>query len=335
MLHIYILGRFSVEAEGRPGALAEGGKVQSLLCYLLVHRDHSHSRELLASRFWDDATTTASKKHLRQALWQLQTALGDQALPAPARVLLVEPDWVRINPEASIWLDTLIFERAYASVQDRPGESFDDVQAEEIRQALALYRGDLLEGCYDDWCLYERERLQNMMLMLLDKLMGHCEARHRYELGIEYGERILRYDHASERTYRRLMRLHYLNGDRTAALRQYERCRHALRAELSLDPAAPTTRLHEQIRADQIDSVQPPIPFVHTAVPLPPASPARQAIGSQYAPLDAPRGEPPTGAEQAARGPDINAQLETSLLALQQQVSSTLHVLRNARTPNR
>lgn len=98
-----------------------------------------------------------------------------------------------------------------------------------IQNAVQLYQGPLLEGWYQDWCLYERERLQSMYLAMLDELMGYCEVRHDYETGLLYGMGIMSYDWARERTHRRLMRLHYLNGDRAAALRQYEQCAVALK----------------------------------------------------------------------------------------------------------
>ena len=43
----------------------------------------------------------------------------------------------------------------------------------------SVYRGDLLEGCYQDWCLFERERLQNAYLAMLDKLMVRCHGDRR------------------------------------------------------------------------------------------------------------------------------------------------------------
>ncbi|NIN69138.1 MAG: hypothetical protein GTO63_31510, partial [Anaerolineae bacterium] len=82
-------------------------------------------------------------------------------------------------------------------------------------------------------CLYERERLQNMYLAILDKLVSYSEVQGAYEAGLGYGSRILSYDGARERTHRRLMRLYYLAGDRTAALRQYDSCVEALRRELA------------------------------------------------------------------------------------------------------
>ncbi|MCA9875114.1 MAG: bacterial transcriptional activator domain-containing protein, partial [Anaerolineales bacterium] len=111
---------------------------------------------------------------------------------------------------------------------------------------------DLLEGWYQDWCLFERERYQQMLLLMLDKLMAHCESCGAYEAGIVYGMQILRYDLARERTYRQLMRLFYLAGDRTGALRQYERCTAVLRNELGVKPSTSTEQLRAQVEADDM-----------------------------------------------------------------------------------
>jgi hypothetical protein len=51
-----------------------------------------------------------------------------------------------------------------------------------------------------------------------------------------------------EETHRQLMRLYVLNGERSAALSQYESCRRLLQQELAVEPGAETTTLYEQIR---------------------------------------------------------------------------------------
>jgi DNA-binding SARP family transcriptional activator len=124
-----------------------------------------------------------------------------------------------------------------------------------MRAAIQLYDGDLLEGWYQDWCLAARERIQAKYLALLDKLMAASEHRGHYEAGILYGARILEIDRAREATHQRLMRLHYLSGDRTGALRQFARCRDALRDDLAVDPSRKTIALHEAIRHDRVDGL--------------------------------------------------------------------------------
>ena len=252
VLHIRLFGKFEVWCGQRTLANLDIRKVQDLFCYLLLHRDRPHPRETLADLLWNNNTTTQSKKYLRKALWQLRAALGSHT-ESHSRVLLVEPDWVQLNPQADFWLDVAVFEQAFTLVQGVPGKELDFQRALTLLSAVGLYRGGLLEGCYQDWCLYERERFQHMYLVMLEKLMGCCEAHHDYEAGLVCGTRILRYDRARERTHRRLMRLHYLAGDRTAALRQYEQCVAALDKELDVRPGKRTRALYDEIRADQLD----------------------------------------------------------------------------------
>jgi hypothetical protein len=45
-----------------------------------------------------------------------------------------------------------------------------------------------------------------------------------------------------------MMRLHWLAGDRTAAIRQFDRCVAYLRTELGVEPAESTLALYERIR---------------------------------------------------------------------------------------
>ncbi len=252
-LRIHLFGKFCARRNEQVLDGFDARKVQELFCYLLLHRDHSLPRETLASLLWPDTTTTLSKKNLRQALWQLQSALGSQNERVNDRVLLVEPDWVQLNSEANLWLDVAAFERAYNLELKTFGQELDSSTAQLLRDTVQLYQGPLLEGWYQDWCLLERERLQSMYLAMLDKLMSYCEVHHDYETGLLYGMRIMCYDRARERTHRRMMRLYYLTGDRAEALRQYERCAAALEEELGVSPSKSTLTLYRQIQADQLD----------------------------------------------------------------------------------
>jgi DNA-binding SARP family transcriptional activator len=229
-------------------------KVQELFTYLLLHRERPVSREAVAALLWRDVFNAQPKKNLRQALWQLQAVVDAQLDRDEPQVLVVEADWVHVNPASGFWLDVAVFEDAVDASAGVSGDRLDAVHAEALIAAANVYRGDLLEGCYQDWCLFERERLQNAYLATLDKLMVRCMATGAYEAGIAYGERVLRIDRAHERTHRRLMRMRYLDGDRTAALAQYERCQAALRDELAVSPAHVTTSLLEQIRADRLEA---------------------------------------------------------------------------------
>jgi DNA-binding SARP family transcriptional activator len=111
--------------------------------------------------------------------------------------------------------------------------------------------------------------------MVLDKLMSWCVVHHAYEAGLAYGHQVLRYERARECTHRRLMRLYYLAGDRTAALRQYARCVAALDEELEVKPAKRTVELYNQICADEMDAIANLIPPQATGAERPTALPSQ------------------------------------------------------------
>jgi DNA-binding SARP family transcriptional activator len=188
---------------------------------------------------------------LRQAIWHLQTALKSRNAAAVDQILEVEDNWVQLNTTNQIWLDVAVLEDTFAALKDKPGWALNAEEKDRLQVAVQVYEGELLEGSYQDWCLFERERLQNIYLAMLYKLMRYCEAHYEYEAGQIFGTRILNYDRASERTHQRLMQLQYMAGDRTAALRQYERCVAALDEDLGVKPDKRTVALYEKIRSGE------------------------------------------------------------------------------------
>lgn len=244
-----LFGRLTATAPaGAPVAL-RGRRLQELLGYILIFRDSPHHREVLSDSLWgEEPHAPLPKKQLRQALWQLQLAL--RQTPGRPPLLKTAAEWIELDDASDVWTDVGAVEHQFERVQGRSGEDLDQDEAQRLRAAIDLYRGDLLEGCYQNWCVYERERLKTIWLALLEKLLGHCETHGLPEEGLVYGERLLSQDAAHEPTHRRMMRLHWIAGDRVRALRQFHRCTTALRDELGVGPSATTTALFEQIRAD-------------------------------------------------------------------------------------
>lgn len=214
---------------------------------MLLHRDRPIFRESLSCLLWVDLDYIRSRKNLRQALWEIQTAIGSTA----TSLLEITSYTVTLRSTAALWLDVAKFEAAVKAMRGIPAHQLSARNAEIADRAIELYRGSLLGELGFDWCIVEREWPQSEYITLLDKLMAYCEANQKYELGVEYGERILRCDWARECTHRRLMYLHYLMGNRTDALRQFARCVAALDEELAVLPAGSTAQPYEQIRADR------------------------------------------------------------------------------------
>src|SRR5215212_11434025 len=127
----------------------DSARAESLLAYLLLHRDAPQPRQHLAFLLWPDSAEPQARTNLRHLLHTLR-----HALPDPDRLLEVTPRTLRWRPDAPLWLDVSAFEAAVTS-----GMRTTDEELAALRVAASLYRGDLLEGSYDEWVLTERERL--------------------------------------------------------------------------------------------------------------------------------------------------------------------------------
>ncbi len=257
MLELQLFGPSQASYCNRPLPGFPNRQSYLLLCYLLLNRHHSHHRERLAAFFWNEYPTAVSRKYLRNALWQLRQAL--QLVGASAdEYLLISDDSVSFLTSSRYWLDVEVFEATVTRCQDLSGYELTPEQAAHLEEATDLYTGDLLEGIYEDWCLYDRERLSLLYLNALSKLIAFHEVNGAYERGLTYGARILARDHTREKVHRQMMRLYWLLGDRNAALAQYKRCAQILREELGIPPMKETRLLYEQMLHSQFDPTGQP-----------------------------------------------------------------------------
>jgi DNA-binding SARP family transcriptional activator len=252
MLELRLFGTGRARYFDRPLAGFPNQRPCLLLCYLLLNRHYTHNRERLAALFWGDYPTQCSRKYLRNALWRLRRAL--QSVGAlPGEYLSVSDDTVSFLASSRYYLDVEVFETTIARYQDLSGQELAPEQAACLEEAVDLYVGDLLEGVYDDWCLYDRERLSLLYVNTLGKLMIFHGVNGTYERGLAYGERILACDSMHEKVHRQMMWLYWLAGDRNAALAQYKRCVQIL-GEEDVPPMEQTRLLYEQMVRDQFDS---------------------------------------------------------------------------------
>jgi DNA-binding SARP family transcriptional activator len=252
MLRVSLFGAGQASYAARPLAGFPNQQRFRLFCYLLLNRDHPQSRERLAALFWSDYSTATSRTYLRHTLWRLRQAL--QSVDSCAdEYLSITDDTVAFVSTGSFDLDIERFEVAVARHLDIPEDQLSAEQVTQLEAATDLYTGDLLEGIYDDWCLYDRERFRLMYLNTLSKLLGFHERNGTYERGLDCAMRILARDPTRERVHRQVMRLYWLSGNQHEAIAQYKLCAQILRQEFGIPPMAKTRLLHQQMVRNQYD----------------------------------------------------------------------------------
>jgi tetratricopeptide (TPR) repeat protein len=153
-------------------------------------------------------------------------------------MLEVTPQTLQWRRGEPCWVDVAEFKSA---VEEADGaEAGSDGMVAALRTAAALYAGDLLEGCYDEWLIDERERLRDRYFSVLHRLTSTLADRAEYVDAIRLGRELARREPLHEDTYRFLMRVHEAADDRAGAVRVYHECAAMLQRELGVEPSAAT-----------------------------------------------------------------------------------------------
>jgi DNA-binding SARP family transcriptional activator len=218
-----LLGGWQLVCSGMTLHLPVSG--QRLLAYLCLHGRSSRSR--LAGTLWPEASERHAYGSLRSALWRVQKS--------SAGVLVSSGDQLALDASVGVDVRDLLQEirRLLDGVTPPSGSGFP----------RHLLDGELLPGWYDDWVLFERERLRQLRLHALETLALTLAGDGRFAAAVEAGLAAVRTEPLRESAHRAVVRVHLAEGNVTEALRQYELCRRLFRAELDLEPSALLTDL--------------------------------------------------------------------------------------------
>lgn len=229
LLRISLFGRQEVwrGSESLPPLATQ--KTQSLLAYLIIHRNQSHSRQKLATLFWGDYDEPRALHSLATALWRIRKQLGEE-------FLMTDAEAVQFNPLFPYWLDVAEFEERLLGAK-MDAKRLNNASVTQLTEAVELYRGDFLEGLYEDWCLDERYRLEWLYLQALRKLIDWHEQQGSAPALLAYAQSYLAHDPLDEKVHLSAMRAYMQQGDLLAARRQWQRCCETRLAELHLLPS--------------------------------------------------------------------------------------------------
>jgi DNA-binding SARP family transcriptional activator len=212
---------------------------QALLAYLALRPGRAHSRERIAALLWDQVPEARARQNLRQALSELRRVLKGSS------ALTITRDAVALRQE-HVDADVTAFARLLA-----------EKGADALERALALYRGELLEGleleepAFEEWLRAERERLRALAAEGFAKLLDRRLQADAHDEALRVAKQLAELEPFHEPAHRALMRLYCRLGSRAAALRQYQVCVQVLRRELGAEPEEETRRLYEEIVAQQ------------------------------------------------------------------------------------
>jgi len=246
-LSLNLLGTPQAQLADKPLVNFISRKVEATLYYLVVTRQ-THTRTHLAALFWPEDDEKTSRKNMRDVIFHLRKMVGEH--------LLITRTTLAFNVNAPYELDVDLLETAVSN------------KSTDLHRAVAAYRNDFLTGFYvndapefDNWTVTQSIHWRNLFMQGLNLLTTHYLEQHQYTEGLAITARLLRAEPWSEQTYQQRMLLFAYNGQRSDALKTYQKCRQVLDEAFGISPMIETTALYDRIRAEEQDGNE-------TAAPL-------------------------------------------------------------------
>ena len=208
----------------------------ALLAYLAAAAPRRfHRRDTLLGLFWPELDQDHARVALRKAVHYLRRALGPE--------VIVRRGEEEIGlAEKRIWCDAATFEQAADSGR--------------YCEALALYRGELLEGffisraaAFERWVDAARARLREKAAAAARNAAELSEMAGDVQEAIRWARRELSLSPCDECAVRRLISLLDRVGDRAGAIRAGDEFARQLAKEYGCEPSTATKDLVEAVRA--------------------------------------------------------------------------------------
>jgi predicted ATPase/DNA-binding SARP family transcriptional activator len=231
LLKIRLFRELEITLNDEPLTPPHVQKAQWLLAVLALRQGHEVPRDWLAGLLWPDSDEKA-RRNLRQCLTDhLRPSLGAVAYvlrsPSPSTLML---------DEADVWVDVLVFDNA-----------LKEGDPATLKQALALYRGPLLENLDNEWINLQRAERAESYLFALETVAKHAQSEDNSAEAVRLLRLVISVDPFRESAYCTLMQALAERGDQAGITRVYRDLRLQLHQELNLAPSTETTTLYRSL----------------------------------------------------------------------------------------
>lgn len=250
-LRIRLFGQFSVERGETHISEADWKrrKVKTLFKFLMAHHPRPVHREIILETLWGELDFQKAYQNFKVTLGQLRRALEpDLRHGADSSYVIYREEQCSLCL-GGCCIDTEEFEEALTKALTAEKHCVCEEAITMYQAAIELYTGDYLEDeIYSEWASYPRTYYRAQFETALLKLAHAQMQQKQYTESVAAYQRLLRLNYCNEEAHRGLMLAYARNGNRGAALKQYQICATILYAELDAKPSHDTVALYQKIQ---------------------------------------------------------------------------------------
>ena len=188
-------------------------RARDILCFIASRRHHRAPKDTIIDTFWTEDNIETIEKNFHPTVSHIRKALNSNQ-PLKQNFILYRDGDYQLNPEFSYRIDTDTFERLISDGETARRERDYARCIDCYEEAVALYRGEFMQGTYEPWVDEQRSYYREQYLRMLESLAarGRKEGRNG-RARWTWRKRILREDPFREDIHCMLMRAHAAAGE--------------------------------------------------------------------------------------------------------------------------
>lgn len=221
-------------------------RARDILCFVAARPYLRAPKDLLVDTFWGEEDFAVVQKNFHPTVSYIRKALNSEQ-PLKLNFLVYRDGEYMLTPEHTYRVDVHEFDRLLAEAETARRAGHGDAHLARLEDAVALYRGEFMAGCYDEWVESPRAYYRQQYLRAAETLATSAQERGDWARSLDLADRILREDSFREDVHCLAMRAHAALGNRGAVKEQFETLKRVLDEELGVEPARETRKVYDDL----------------------------------------------------------------------------------------
>ena len=215
---------------------------RDIFCFIATSKHRRVAKDVLIDTFWPDDDPAIIEKNFHPTISHIRKALNSRQ-PFKQNFIVFRDGAYQLNPELTFLIDAEEFDRYFADAEVAKREKDNERLRESLESAHRCYRGEFMEGIYEDWA-DERRNFYSEQFGRVTSALAKLElTEKRLASAKKYAEETLSVDPYREDVHRLILKIYSAQGKPAAVKKHYEAMQRLLKNDLGVEPSVETRRV--------------------------------------------------------------------------------------------
>ncbi|MFN2500814.1 MAG: tetratricopeptide repeat protein [Pyrinomonadaceae bacterium] len=221
-------------------------RARDIFCYIATRKHRRVPKEVLIEAFWGDEDLQSIEKNFHPTISHIRKALNSRQSFKQNFVVFRDGAY-QLNPEYTYSIDVEKFTDLIAAAEVAKRDSDGENLRANLEGAYSVYRGDFMEGTYEDWAEEQRHFYRDQYLRILNGLAKLSVLDKRWSDALKYANEVLAIDPYREDLHRLAMKVLAAQSKTSAVKNHFKNMEELLKNELGIEPSPETRRVFSEL----------------------------------------------------------------------------------------